>query len=96
MLGIPVLMAYFYGRLMWPTYPWKYKQIMDTMSVITAFYFLCMIGRALYVAWCRWTLEGTAQEVTEILMCGEEFFKWTDKCLRLIQETELVARGFTL
>ncbi|XP_055999672.1 vezatin-like isoform X2 [Ostrea edulis] len=96
MLGIPLLMAYFYGRLMWPSYPWKYKQITDTLSILTAVYFLWMIGRSLYLAWWRWTLEGTVQEVTEMLMCGEDFFKWTDKCLRLIQESELVARGFTL
>lgn len=96
MFGIPLLTSYFYGRLMWPAYPWKYKQMTDAMSVLTAVYFLYLIGKALYLAWCKWSLEGSVQEVTEMLGAGEDFFRWTSKCLRLIQETELVARGFTL
>lgn len=96
MFGIPLLISYFYGRLFWPTYPWKYKQMTDIVSVITAIYFLYLIGKALYLAWHKWSLEGSVQEVTEMLGAGEEFFRWTAKCLRLIQETELVARGFTL
>lgn len=96
MFGIPLLTSYFYGRLMWPTYPWKYKQMTDAVSVLTAVYFLYLIGKALYLAWYKWSLEGSVQEVTEMLGAGEDFFRWTSKCLRLIQETELVARGFTL
>lgn len=96
MFGIPLLTSYFYGRLMWPTYPWKYKQMTDAVSVLTAVYFLYLIGKALYLAWYKWSLEGSVQEVTEMLGVGEDFFRWTSKCLRLIQETELVARGFTL
>ena len=96
MFGIPILVSYFYGRLMWPSYPRKYKEISDALSVVTAVYFLLLIGKALYLARHKWALEGTVQEVTEMLGAGREFFRMTGKCLRLIQETELVARGFTL
>ncbi|XP_061186315.1 vezatin-like [Saccostrea echinata] len=96
MLCIPLLSSYFFGRLMWPDYSFQYKQITDAMSIITSVYFLYLIGKALYLAWCKWTLERLDQEVTQLLTCGEEFFRGTGKCLRLIQESELVARGFTL
>ncbi|XP_062575200.1 vezatin-like [Saccostrea cucullata] len=96
MLCIPLLSSYFYGRWAWPHSSFQYTHITDALSVVIAVYFLYLTGKALYLAWCKWALDRLARGVTEMLTCGEEFFRGTGRCLRLIQESELVARGFTL
>ncbi|XP_062569587.1 vezatin-like [Saccostrea cucullata] len=96
MLCIPLLSSYFYGRWAWPDSSFQYTHITDALSVVIAVYILYLTGKALYLAWYKWALERLARGVTEMLTCGEEFFRGTGRCLRLIQESELVARGFTL
>lgn len=96
MIALPCLLAYLFSRVVYPDLPWKYKTLTDLSAICYLLYIIANIVKYLLLTYQRWKLEHMYDVVVNCIQTGETMVKYTQKSLRLIQESELVSRGFTL
>ncbi|XP_071122997.1 vezatin-like [Mytilus edulis] len=96
MIALPCLLAYLFSRVVYPDLPWKYKTLTDFSAICSLLYIIANIVKYFLLIYQRWKLEHMYDVVVNCIQTGETMVKYTQKSLRLIQESELVSRGFTL
>ncbi|KAK3600693.1 hypothetical protein CHS0354_011375 [Potamilus streckersoni] len=95
-LALPFLCAYCYYRVVYPELPWPYKIYTDISSILTIIYILFFGVYQLYVLFARKKREKRIHLVDRFLEIDASLLTLFRKSIRLVQETELVARGFIL
>ncbi|OWF53233.1 vezatin-like [Mizuhopecten yessoensis] len=95
-LSLPCLLAYLYGRVVYPEMPWKYRSLTDVTAGLCLCYMVAVISRLAVLYRHQLRLSRASQHVHQLVSCCEGLLRFTSRALRLVQEAELVARGFTL
>ncbi|XP_033746474.1 vezatin-like isoform X2 [Pecten maximus] len=95
-LSLPCLLAYLYGRVVYPEMPWKYRSLTDVTASLCLCYMVVMITRWAVLYHHQTRLTRASQHIHQLVSCCEGLLRSTKRALRLVQEAELVARGFTL
>ncbi|XP_069141218.1 vezatin-like isoform X3 [Argopecten irradians] len=95
-LSLPCLLAYLYGRVVYPEMPWKYRSLTDVTASLCLCYMVLMITRWAVLYRHQSRLICASKHIHQLVTCCEGLLRCTTRALRLVQEAELVARGFTL
>ncbi|KAL3852352.1 hypothetical protein ACJMK2_016007 [Sinanodonta woodiana] len=95
-LALPFVCAYCYYRVVYPELPWPYRTYTDISSIVTIIYILFFGVYQLYVLFARKKREKRIYLIDRFLEIDASLLTMFRKSIRLVQETELVARGFTL
>ncbi|CAC5364340.1 unnamed protein product [Mytilus coruscus] len=90
MIALPCLLAYLFTRIVYPELPWKYKTLTDLSATCSLLYIVANIVKYFVLIYQRWKLEHIYDVVVNCIQTGETMVKYTQKSLRLIQESELV------
>ncbi|XP_060063827.1 vezatin-like isoform X2 [Ylistrum balloti] len=95
-LSLPCLLAYLYGRVVYPEMPWKFRSLTDVMAFLCLCYMVAVILKWVVLYHHQSRLTRGSKHIRRLVSSCEGLLRITARSLRLVQEAELVARGFTL
>lgn len=96
MVALPCVLAYGFSRVMYPDQEWQYTTVTDLSAICTLLYFLIYLINHCILSYQRLKIDTVHLVILNCFQIGEKMVKYSQKSIRLIQESELVSRGFTL
>ncbi|KAK3102711.1 hypothetical protein FSP39_013354, partial [Pinctada imbricata] len=96
LFAVPCIIGYHYNRMYHQNIGWTYVIYPDVLAILTSIIVLIFVCTYLISLWRKMKEESILRKVLEYVKIGEKLTAQVKKSLILIQEAELVARGFTL